>query len=217
MSGFPDYERYDATGPRRARSAATDLARRAPRRRHRARRGAQRRGQRRDDAALRLRARGDRHGPARRAVHGRAVPHEGPLSASIAGVPDDAELAILRRRAGAHRRQRARRAAQARRPRDLRPHEHVRARSVAHVRAAPARADAQSLGSHAHLRRLERRRGRGGRRAHAPDGARDRRVRLDPARRRRAAVWWGSSPRAGATRWRRGSARGSAAARSSTP
>ena len=36
------------------------------------------------------------------------------------------------------------------------------------------------VGPDAHLRRLERRRGRGGRRAHAADGARLRRLRLDP-------------------------------------
>ena len=72
----------------------------------------------------------------------------------------------------------------ARGPRDLRPHQHLRAGPQPHLRAAAARADAEPVGSHAHLRRLERRRGGRGRRAHAADGARHRRLRVDPRARR---------------------------------
>ena len=56
----------------------------------------------------------------------------------------------------------------------------------------------------AHLRRLERRR-RGSRRARACSRWRMRRTAsARSARRPRAAVWWASSPRAGAIRWRPG-------------
>ena len=77
-------------------------------------------------------------------------------------------------------------------------------------------ADTQSVGSHAHLRRLERRRGGGGRvraccRWRTPPTASAR-----SARRRPAAGWSGSSRRAAATPWRPTPARGSAAARPST-
>ena len=213
VTGFAEYERYDGTGlaelVRRRQVSPSELLEAAI-----AGRGAQPRGQRRDDAALRLRTRRDQQGAARRPVHGRAVSHERCVGGDRR-CPDDPELTLLRRRAGARGRQRARRAAQAGRARDLRPHEHVRARAVPHLRAAPARADAQPLGPHAHLRRLERRR-RGSRRgAHAPDGACDGRLRLDP---RAGRVLRSGGPQAtrGRTRWRRGSARGSAAARSST-
>ena len=79
------------------------------------------------------------------------------------------------------------------------------------------RPDAESLGPDAHLRRLERRRGGRGGRAHAADGARLATGSGRSARPRRAAASSGSSPRAAATPWRRTPARGSAAAPPSTP
>ena len=127
-----------------------------------------------------------------------------------------ARLALLRRHPARHRRQRARGAAQARRPRLLRADEHVRAGPQPHLRAAALRADPEPVGSHAHLRRLQRRRGGRGGRPHPAHGARQRRLRLDPRARPRAAGSSGSSPRAPATPSRPPPARGWAASPPST-
>src|SRR5215831_6289874 len=164
---------------RRPRAAKGGEPRGSPRCRDRARGGAQPGRQRRGDAALRLRAKGHCGRSAGRSVSRRAVSSErfGRLARGRQG---DARLALLRRRAGSRGGQRARAPAQARRPRDLRPDEFVRARPLPHLRACALRPDEEPVGHDAHLRGLERRRGRFRRRAHPPHGARFRRVRLDP-------------------------------------
>src|SRR3989475_5007613 len=91
----------------RARSRRQGDAARAARIRHRARRGAESKDQRRRHAPLPLRAQADPRRPARRALPGRPVPLEGPRRGA-GRRPDDARLALLRRLAPGHRRQRAR-------------------------------------------------------------------------------------------------------------
>src|SRR5439155_1374820 len=137
----------------RARSRRQGDAARAARIRHRARRGAESKDQRRRHAPLRLRAQADRRRPARRALPGRPVPLEGPHRGAGRRA-DDARLALLRRLATGHRRQRARQASQAHRPRLLRPHHFLRARTVVDVRAAALWPDPDAVGPHAHLGRL---------------------------------------------------------------
>ena len=65
-------------------------------------------------------------------------------------------------------------------PGRLRADQHVRARALAHLRAPALRRHQEPVGPDPHLGRLERRRRRGDRRPHRPDGARERRLRVDP-------------------------------------
>ena len=165
---------------RRSSAAPQGHAARGPRGCDRVRRGAQYGGQRRGHEALRRRQEGHRRRSGRRAVPRRSVPDEGP---HVTGCrcADDARLEVLRRHTASQRRQRACEAAEARGAGDLRTDQHARARPVADLRTAALRCDAQPLGCRAYLGRLERRGRRGRRRAHATDGARLRRVRLDPS------------------------------------
>ena len=113
-----------------------------------------------------------------RAVRGRAVPAQGPgrRPGRRAAVR---RLALLQACGRAGRR-RDRGAPQARRADDPRPHQHAGVRAQRHDRAGGVRADPQPLRPRAHARRLERRLGGGGRRAHGADRACQRRRRLDP-------------------------------------
>ena len=84
-----------------------------------------------------------------------------------------------------------------RRVRDRRQDGAARERDPADDRVAALRPDREPVGARPHARRLQRRLGGRGRGRHGPDRARQRRRRLDPDPGRRAAVWSGSSRRAG--------------------
>ena len=182
MAGFADYEvvrRPRARGPGPPPAGHSN---RAARRRHRAGRGEEPGGQRHRAPALRLRSEGDRRGAAGRSVSRRSVPPEGPDGLAGWG-PDDARLALLRRHAPRRRRQRARGPTQARRPGHLRTNQHVRARTLADLRAPALRPDEEPVGPDPHLGRIERRRRCGHGRAHRADGSRERRLRVHPGAR----------------------------------
>ena len=179
MAGFADYEAYDALGladlVRRRKVTPTELL---------------------DAAIERVEARNPTinavvlplYDYARKAIADglpdgpfRGVPYLlKDLTASLAGVQHDAGLPLLRGHAAGRGRQRARRAAEARRAGRLRADQLVRARALAHLRAAALRRHQEPVGPDPHLGRLERRRGRRHRRPHRADGARERRLRIDP-------------------------------------
>ena len=175
---FAEYGRLRCAGPRRTGAHGPGEPGRTARRGARAHGGGQSEDQRRDPPDGGARARRDRRGPARRAVPRRAVPDQG---------PDDG----LRRRADALRLAAVQglRAARGRGtdaplpgggPRDLRQDQHAGARRHQRHRARAVRPDAQSVEPRAHLERLERRVGRGGRGAHRAGGECQRRRRFDP-------------------------------------
>ena len=178
-----DHHRHLARrdGPGGARRQRRRVARGARRRRHRAHRGGQPGAQRGDPRALRPRprrgsSRRPARGPApRRAVpgEGRGVPHRGRPVPLRHAVP--AALGLDRARRHVARGTLSRLGTRVRRQ-----DQHARARDQRHDRAARLRRDAQSVGSHAFARRVERReRGRG----RVRDGrrrARQRHGRIDP-------------------------------------
>ena len=179
-------------------------------------RGAEPDGQRHRAPALRLRSKGDRRRSAGRSVPRRSVPPEGPDGLAGWG-PDDARLALLRRHAPRRRRQRARGPTQARRPGHLRTHQHVRARTLADLRAPASTARRRTRGTRP-ASRADRAAAPRRPRARASCRWLTRATASGPSGRPRpAAVWWDSSRHARGTRWRRTPARGWAASRPSTP